>query len=134
MRTRNIMLAVAGAALLATSPARAHHAFAAEFDSTKPVTLQGTVTMMEWVNPHSWLHIEVTEADGTMTAWAIEAGSPNTLLRRGMTRDSIVPGMAVVVDGFRAKDGTNKANGRDVKLADGSQLFLGSSGVGAPRR
>ena len=134
MRVLAIVVIVTAGVLAATVPARGHHAFTAEFDSNSPVMLRGTVTMMEWINPHSWIHIEVEGEDGTVQTWMIECGSPNTLLRAGMTRESILAGMEIVVDGFLAKDGSNTANGRNVTLADGSQLFLGSSGAGAPPR
>ena len=119
--------------LLASAPASAHHAFAAEFDSTKPVKLKGTVTKMEWINPHSWIHIDVKNADGTVTSWMIECGSPNTLFRRGVTKDSLPAGTEVSVDGYLAKDGSNRANGRDVTLTDGKKLFLGSSNPDAEK-
>ncbi len=123
-----LLLALAVAAV----PVVAHHAFAAEFDANKPLTLTGSVTKMEWINPHAWIHIDVTREDGTVEQWAIEAGTPNTLFRRGFTRDSVVPGTVIVVDGYQAKDGSLKANGRSLTLEDGRQLFLGSSGTGAP--
>lgn len=110
----------------------AHHAFAAEFDANKPVSFKGTVTKMEWVNPHTWLHIDVKKPDGTVENWAIEAGTPNVLFRRGFTKDSLLPGTEIVVDGYQAKDGSHRANGRDLTLPDGRKLFLGSSGTGAP--
>jgi hypothetical protein len=123
------------AVVLSTAPLRAHHAFAAEFDSEQPVQLRGTVTKMEWINPHSWIHIDVRNDNGTTTAWMIECGSPNTLLRRGMNRNSVTEGLVILVDGYRAKDGSNKANGRDVTLPDGKKLFLGgSSGAEAPQK
>ena len=110
----------------------AHHAFAAEFDANKPVEFTGTVTKMEWINPHVWLHMDVKKPDGTMEAWAFEAGTPNVLFRRGFTKGSLLPGTAVKVDGYQAKDGTRRANGRDLTFADGKKLFMGSSGTGAP--
>lgn len=119
-------------ALLGGAPVWAHHAFAAEFDAKKPVKLRGTVTKMEWINPHAWIHIDVKEADGKVTSWMVECGSPNTLLRRGVTKASVTAGMEVLVDGYQSKDGSNKANGRDVTFADGKKLFLGSSNTGAP--
>ena len=119
-------------AALAGAPAQAHHAFAAEFDAAAPIELRGTVVRMEWVNPHTWIHIEVAEEDGTQARWMIEGGPPSALLRRGFTKRSLLAGTEVRVEGFRSKDGTNKANGRDVTFTDGSKLFLGSSGTGAP--
>ena len=110
----------------------AHHAFAAEFDANKPVTMKGTVTAMEWVNPHVWLHMDVKMPDGKVENWAFEAGTPNVLFRRGFTRKSLLPGTAVVIDGYQAKDGSRRANGRDLTFADGQKLFMGSSGTGAP--
>ena len=110
----------------------AHHAFSAEFDSTKPVALRGIITKMEWINPHSWLHIEVKTKDGTVEEWMIEAGPPGALIRRGWKKDSVVPGTEVLVEGYRALDGSRRANGRDVTFPDGTRLFAGSSGTGAP--
>jgi hypothetical protein len=110
----------------------AHHAFAAEFDANKQVSFKGTITKMEWVNPHTWMHIDVKKPDGTVENWAIEAGTPNVLFRRGFTKDSLLPGTEVVVDGYQAKDGSHRANGRDLTFPDGRKLFLGSSGTGAP--
>ena len=114
------------------SSASAHHAFAAEFDANKPVNFKGTITKMEWVNPHSWLHVDVKQPDGTVVNWAIEAGGPNALLRRGLRRTDFPIGSEVIVTGFRARNGTPTANGRTVKLTDGRDFFLGSSGTGAP--
>lgn len=134
MRTK-LALVIAGAGLLmAAVPVWAHHAFAAEFDAKKPVKLEGTVTKMEWINPHAWIHIDVKNADGTTTNWMIEGGTPNTLLRRGFTKDSLQPGTVVVVDGYQAKDGSFRANGRDVTFADGRKLFIGNANPseGAP--
>ena len=129
--TTRIGLAM-GAALLAAAPVWAHHAFAAEFDGKTPVKLQGTVTKMEWINPHAWIHIDVKDKDGKVTNWMVECGTPNTLLRRGVNKNSVTAGMEIVVDGYQAKDGSNKANGRDVTFADGRKVFLGSTGTGAP--
>lgn len=126
------LVVVALGVMLAAVPAIAHHAFAAEFDATKPVSFKGTVTRMDWVNPHTWMHIEVKKADGTVEKWAIEAGTPNVLFRRGFTKTSLLPGAEVMVDGYQAKDGSNRANGRNVTLPNGQTLFLGSSGTGAP--
>jgi hypothetical protein len=123
-----VVVMVAGAA-----PARAHHAFAAEFDAKKPVKFEkAVVTKVEWTNPHSWIHVDVTLPDGTKEAWAIEAGTPNVLFRRGFTKEALLPGTAIVIDGYRAKDGSHRANGRNLTLPDGRNLFLGSSGTGAP--
>jgi hypothetical protein len=110
----------------------AHHAFSAEFDAKKPVKLKGTVTKVEWINPHSWIHIDVKNADGTVTSWMVEGGSPNALLRRGVAKTTLQEGMEVLVDGYQSKDGTNRANGRDITFADGKKLFVGSSGTEAP--
>ena len=131
MRTRLFLLV--GAMVLGTSAAAlAHHAFAAEFDATKPVKFTGTVTKMLWVNPHAWIYVDVKKPDGTVEEWMIEAGTPNTLLRRGFTKESLQPGTEIVVDGYQAKDGSHRANGRDLTFADGRKMFLGSSGTGAP--
>lgn len=129
-----IGLVLAGAVLAAAPvvPALAHHSFAAEFDSKKPVELRGTVSKIEWINPHSWIHIDVKSDDGTVQKWMIEGGAPNALLRRGWNRDSLPAGTEIMVQGFQAKDGSFRANGRDITFPDGKKLFVGSSGTGAP--
>jgi hypothetical protein len=111
--------------LLAATAASAHHAFAAEFDSNKPIRLAGTIAEMEWINPHSWIHLDVTNDDGSVTRWMIEGGPPNALFRRGFTEDSLPVGTDIVVEGFQARDGSLKANGRNITLADGSSPFVG---------
>jgi hypothetical protein len=120
------------AMLLNAGPAWSHHAFAAEFDGTKQVTLKGTIAKMDWINPHAWLHIDVKETDGSTTRWMIELGPPNSLLKRGWTKQSVPVGSDVTVVGYLSKDGAKRANGRDLTLANGQQLFAGSSGTGAP--
>ena len=133
-RTRIVACTAVGVllALAATVSLVAHHAFAAEFDANRPLTLTGTVTKVEWINPHAWIHIDVTTENGDVEQWAIEGGTPNTLFRRGFTKTSLEPGTVIVVDGYQAKDGSNKANGRSLTLKNGDLLFLGSSGTGAP--
>ena len=113
--------------VLAVVPVSAHHAFAAEFDAKKPVKLRGTVTKMEWINPHAWIRIDVKKTDGAVEEWMIETGTPNTLLRRGFTRESLKDGTEVIVDGYQSKDGSLRANGRDITLPDGKTLFLGNA-------
>jgi hypothetical protein len=112
--------------------ASAHHAFSAEFDANRPIELTGKVVKMEWINPHSWIHLEVTNDAGETEVWMIEGGAPNALLRRGFNRDSLPTGTEIRVQGFQAKDGSMRANGRDITFADGRKLFVGSSGTGAP--
>ena len=109
-----------------------HHAFGAEFDPNRPVLLKGPVVRVEWINPHTWIHVEVTKKDGVKEVWMVEGGTPNSLLRRGLKRDTLQPGQVVIVDGYQAKDASNRANGRDVTLLDGQKFFMGSSGTGAP--
>jgi hypothetical protein len=134
MNTRQVVTAIAGALRLGppAEPAAAHHSFAAEFDANQPVTLRGTITKLEWINPHSWLHVDVKNEDGTTTPWMIEGATPNTLLRRGFTRETVKAGTAITIVGYRAKNGANRANGRDLILPDGSRLFMGSPNTGAP--
>jgi hypothetical protein len=134
MRT---ICAVLGGSLIAmiaaAVPAWAHHSFAAEFDAAKPIVLRGIVKKMEWINPHSWLTLDVKNPDGTTATWEVEAGAPNAMFRRGFTRNSLPVGTEVIVNGFQAKDGQQRANGRDIRFADGKLLFMGSSGTpGAP--
>ena len=135
MRTERIVAAACAGLLssLCAGPGlEAHHAFGAEFDADKPIQLEGTVTRMEWINPHAWIHLDVTRPDGTVERWMVEGGPPNSLVRRGFRKDSLPPGTRIVVDGYQAIDGSNRANGRDLTFPDGTHLFLGSSGTGAP--
>ncbi|HUF72123.1 MAG TPA: DUF6152 family protein [Gammaproteobacteria bacterium] len=134
MRNRLYAAAFCGAMIFggAARMAAAHHSFAAEFDADQPVTLHGTITRMEWINPHSWLHIDVRNEDGTVTPWMVEGGTPNTLLRRGFTMNNVTAGTEITVTGYRARNGSNRANGADLVLPDGTRLFMGSRGTGAP--
>ena len=120
-------------AIAATVPVLAHHAFSAEFDANAPVTLKGPVTKIEWINPHAWIHMENKLANGKSEIWMVEGGTPNTLQRNGIARDSIKIGTVIVVSGYKAKDGRMRANGRDITFPDGRTLFMGSSGTGAPK-
>jgi hypothetical protein len=132
MRARLSVVVGMAVVALGAVPVAAHHAFSAEFDANRPVILEGTVTKMEWVNPHSWIHIDVTRPNGTVEKWMIEGGTPNTLLRRGLTKKDLPAGTQIKVEGFQAKDGGLRANGRNLTLPDGRALFLGSAGTGAP--
>jgi hypothetical protein len=128
MRSKLTLIALAAGLLFgAAVSAFAHHAFAAEFDANKPVKLRGTVTKMEWINPHTWIYMDVKKDDGTVDEWMIEAGTPNTLLRRGFTRESLKAGTIVLVDGYQSKDGSLRANGRNLTLPDGKTLFLSNN-------
>jgi hypothetical protein len=133
MRHHRIVIVIAATLLITGATTSAHHSFAAEFDANKPIQLRGTVVRVEWINPHTWIHIDVKESGGKTERWMIEGGTPNTLLRRGLTRDSLPEGTEILVDGYRAKNGSNRANGRDLTFVDGRKLFMGSSGTGAPR-
>jgi hypothetical protein len=133
MRTQSLLsLAAAGLTFVVAVPSLAHHAFSAEFDANSPVELKGTVTRMEWINPHSWIHIDVVNDNGETEEWMVEGGAPNAILRRGFSADSLKPGTVILVEGYRARDGSNRANGRDITFEDGSKLFVGSGSRGAP--
>ena len=132
MRTRFLALLVSVGLLASATSVVAHHAFAAEFDANKPVTLTGKVTKMEWINPHAWLHFDVTQPDGKVVNWSVELGAPNGLIRRGFTKESVPVGVKIIVKGFEAKDGGFRANGSTVTFEDGRRVFVGSSGTGAP--
>ena len=132
MRAKLAVVVVGAGLLLAAVPLMAHHSFAAEYDAQKPVKFTGTVTQMEWINPHAWIHMDVKQPDGKVVNWMVEAGAPNALLRRGFNKQSLLPGTVISVEGYQAKDGANRANGRDITYQDGKKLFVGSSGTGAP--
>ena len=129
-----LVAGVFGAALLGSMTAWGHHAFSAEFDVNKPINFRGTLTQVEFVNPHSWFHVDVKGADGKTQSWMIEAGTPNVLFRRGITKRSIPIGTEIVVDGFQAKDGSLKGSGRDLTLPDGRKLLIGSGEADAPKK
>ena len=132
MQTKVTVAAACLGVAFAITPLFAHHAFTAEFDANQPIKLNGTISKMEWVNPHSWIYLDVKNNDGSVTTWAVEAGAPNAMSRRGWNMNSIKVGTEVVIDGYRAKNGQNIANGKDVTLPDGRKLFVGSTGTGAP--
>jgi hypothetical protein len=133
VRIKLLLFTAGAAALIFTSmPAEAHHAFGSEFDANRPVLLKGPVVKVEWTNPHAWIHVEVRKADGTKEVWMVEGGSPNSLLRRGVTKDSLPVGTEIVVDGYQSRDRSLRANARNVTFTDGRKLFVGSSGPGAP--
>jgi hypothetical protein len=129
---KGLFLIAAGCGVLGSLPAPAHHAFSAEFDANAPVRLRGTVTKMEWINPHSWIHIDVVNDAGETEAWMVEGGAPNAILRRGFDANSLRPGTVILVEGYRARDGANRANGRDITFEDGTKLFIGIGTRGAP--
>jgi hypothetical protein len=128
-----VLFVVFAGVLLAVVPGMAHHAFNSEFDANKPVVLRGTITKLEWINPHSWIHVDVRKPDGTVEAWMVEAGTPNTLLRRGITKTTLIVGTEVTIEGFQSKDGALRANGRDMVLPNGQKLFMANpEATGAP--
>jgi len=135
MKARNLsmFMLVAMAMIPLAPPASAHHSFAAEYNADNPVTLTGSVTKMAWINPHAWIYIDVKKPDGAVENWAVEAGPPGTLIRAGFTKESLLPGTEIKVNGFRAKDGALRANGRDITLPDGRLLFVGGSSPGQPK-
>jgi len=132
-RTTTLLAAAAMALVVSAGPVDGHHAFGAEFDRDAPIRLVGPIVKLEWVNPHTWIHLEHTNDDGSKEVWMVEGGTPNVLLRRGLRRDCLTPGTEIIVDGYQAKDHSlTRANGRDITFTDGTKIFLGSSGTGAP--
>jgi uncharacterized protein DUF6152 len=132
MRAKGAILFAGLVIIIAAMPVHAHHAFSAEFDAKRPIKLQGTIAKMEWINPHTWIHLDVKRPNGKVERWMIEGGPPNALYRRGFTKNSLPTGIEIVVEGFQAKDGSMRGNGRDITFPNGRKLFLGSSGTGAP--
>jgi hypothetical protein len=132
MQLKVLLTALGVGIVMAGGAVRAHHAFTAEFDANQPIILKGVVSKAEWVNPHSWVYLDVKDDTGKTTTWAIECGAPNALLRRGWNKNSLPIGSAIVVDGYRAKNGSSTANAKDITFPDGKKLFMGSSGTGAP--
>ena len=132
MRPKLAVLFAGLVVVLAAVPVRAHHAFSAEFDAKRPIKLQGTIARMEWINPHTWIHLDVKKPNGKVERWMIEGGPPNALYRRGFTKNSLPVGVEIIVEGFQAKDGSMRGNGRDITFPNGRKLFVGSSGTGAP--
>ena len=129
----NVAVLLAGLVIvIAAMPVRAHHAFSAEFDAKRPLKLQGTIAKMEWINPHTWIHLDVKRPNGKVERWMIEGGPPNALYRRGFTKNSLPVGSEIIVEGFQAKDGSMRGNGRDITFPNGRKLFVGSSGTGTP--
>ena len=127
MKTILAILAAGATFALTAAPLRAHHSFAAEFDPNQPIQLQGIVTEVELINPHSWIHIDVTNEDGSVVSWAIEGGTPNTLFRKGINKDTLPAGTEILVDGYRSRDGRNRASGRDITFTDGRKIYLEGS-------